>query len=147
MEFADIGVSTSPPETRIVAETQISARFDVITWEESALDDSHDLPKIAWATWTSVYWGEMQGESTTQWLVAYAEDGSTHYVGLERFRGAAAGRDGSMVIQHVGTYADSTVKGSLTVVVGSGTDGLASASGEGTFFAHRGGSVRLSLQF
>ncbi len=109
------------------------------------LDDSDDLPRIAWATLTSLYTGEMIGESTIQWLVAYAEDGSTNYVGLERFRGSVAGRKGSLVIRHVGIFVRQIVSGSLFVVVGSGTGELESVSGEGSFREHRGGSVALSL--
>lgn len=128
-------------------ESHLSATFDVISWEEAALDDADDLPRISWATLTSLYKGELFGESKTQWLIAYAEDGSTNYVGMERFRGSVAGREGSMVFRHVGTYVDSRASGSLMVVEGSGTGELASVSGQGHYRSHNGGSVTLRLTF
>jgi hypothetical protein len=79
--------------------------------------------------------------------MAYAEDGSATFVGIERVTGTIAGRNGSVVLQHVGSFEGGAARARLTVVRGSGTAGLASASGGGDFLADPKGSVSLDLAF
>jgi len=91
------------------------------------------------------YYGDIEGKSTTQWLMAYAEDGSATFVGLERISGRFDGEPGSLVLQHVGSYAEGSAKASLAVVEGLGSGALASVSGTGEFLANPTGSVDLNL--
>jgi hypothetical protein len=125
--------------------TQLSATFEVKSWEENPFDEGPGLPKLTRASVTKAYSGGIDGVSATEWLMAYAEDGSATFVGLERVTGAIAGRKGSVVLQHVGSFEDGAAKGSLTVVRGSGTGGLLSAAGGGDFLADPNGSVNLDL--
>jgi hypothetical protein len=128
--------------------TAIEATFAVTSWDEGAFDDgSDDRPKLTRATVTKTYSGAIEGTSTTQWLMAYADDGSAAFVGLERIVGTVDGRDGSMVLQHLGTFSDGAAKGSLDVIPGAGTAALAPARGDGTFLADPAGSVTLDLTF
>ena len=57
------------------------------------------------------------------------------------------GCEGSVVLQHVGAFADGAATATLTVVAGSGTGALASLTGGGDFRADPGGKVRLDLGF
>jgi Protein of unknown function (DUF3224) len=66
---------------------------------------------------------------------------------LERVRVTVAGRDGSLVLQHVGAFRDGAARASLTVVPGWGTEDLSSVSGAGDFLADPAGSVTLDLMF
>src|SRR6202035_2496960 len=93
------------------------------------------------------YSGGIDGVSATEWLMAYAEDGSATFVGIERVTGTIAGHNGSGVLQHVGAFAQGAAKGNLTVVPGCSTDGLVSATGTGDFLADPQGSVSLDLTF
>jgi hypothetical protein len=128
--------------------TNIEASFAVTNWDEGAFDEgSDDGPKLTRATVTKTYSGAIEGTSTTQWLMAYADDGSATFVGLERVVGTVDGRDGSMVLQHLGAFSDGAAKGSLDVVHGAGTGALAAARGKGTFLADPAGSVELDLTF
>lgn len=80
--------------------------------------------------------------------MAYGNDGTATFVGLERITGSVGGRDGSVVVQHAGRFDGGAAKASLTVVPGAGAGDLSSASGEGEFYApDMGGSVSLSLSF
>lgn len=126
---------------------KISATFEVESWDENAFDEGEGLPKLTQATVTRKYSAGINGTSTTVWLMAYAEDGSATFVGLERLRGTVDGRDGSLVLRHVGSFEDGAAKALLAVVSGTGTGELASARGEGDFLADPKGSITLDLTY
>jgi hypothetical protein len=126
-------------------QTHLTAKFQVTGWDESPFDDEQEMPKITRALVTKAYSGDIEGASTTQWLMAYAEDGSATFVGLERVAGSVAGRSGTFALRHVGSFEDGVAKGSLEVIEGSGSGGLASATGSGEFLADPGGSVTLNF--
>jgi hypothetical protein len=126
-------------------QTHVSATFEVTGWDETPFDGGEDLPKVTRAVVTKQYGGDIDGTSTTQWLMAYAEDGSATFVGLERISGAVGGVEGTLVVQHVGSYQDGAAKGTLDVVDGTGSGGLRTAAGSGEFVADPSGSVTLSL--
>jgi hypothetical protein len=123
----------------------LSASFDVKSWDETPFDHKDTLPKATRAVVTKDYSGDIDGTSTTQWLMAYGEDGSATFVGLERISGSFEGRIGTLVLEHAGTYGDGEARGQVAVIEGSGTEDLTSAKGEGTFLADPAGSVHLDL--
>ena len=126
---------------------KIAATFQVQSWEENPFDEGEGEGKLTRASVAKSYTGDIDGGSNTEWLMAYSEDGSATFVGLERIRGSVAGRKGSVVLQHVGRFEDGAAKATLTVVPGSGTDELASVEGGGDFLADPSGSVKLDLSF
>jgi len=123
----------------------LSATFEVKSWEESAFDEQENLPKLTRALVTRAYSGDIEGSSTTEWLMAYAEDGSATFVGLERFVGQVGGHKGTLVLQHVGSYAEGAAKAKLVVIEGANSGSLKSATGDGDFVANPSGSVTLDL--
>jgi hypothetical protein len=125
----------------------INATFAVESWDETPFDETTGLPKLTRATVAKQFSGDIDGQSATEWLMAYAEDGSATFVGLERIRGTVAGRKGSLVLQHAGAFEDGAARATLTVVPRSGTDELRSAAGSGSFLANPSGSVTLELTF
>jgi hypothetical protein len=122
---------------------QIRAQFEVTSWDESPFDERTGVAKLTEALVEKSYTGDVEATSTTKWLMAYAPDKTATFIGLERIRGTFAGMHGSLVLQHVGTFADGSADADLTVV--SGTDELKSASGSGTFKANPAGSITLDL--
>jgi hypothetical protein len=122
----------------------VSATFEVKDWVEPPLDEV-EMPKATRAVVAKTYSGDIDGTSTTEWLMSSAEDGSATFVGMERISGTVGGRDGSFVVKHDGKYEGGAAVGSLTVVRGSGTDALKSVEGAGTFRADPAGSVRLNI--
>ena len=122
---------------------QIRAQFEVTSWDETPFDERTGVAKLTEALVEKSYTGEIEATSTTKWLMAYAPDKSATFIGLERIRGTFAGKHGSLVLQHVGTYADGSADADLTVV--SGTDELKSLSGRGTLKANPAGSITLDL--
>ncbi len=73
--------------------------FEIEDWEEEPYDEREGA-KLARAHLTKTFHGDTEGESTTDLLLAYAQEGSAAYVGLERFVGRVHGRQGSFVLHH-----------------------------------------------
>lgn len=122
---------------------EISATFEIKGWDEHPFDEMVGVAKLTKASVAKEYAGEVEGTSATEWLMAYHPDKSAAFVGLERIKGTIGGRQGSLVLQHVGTFADGVAKASLTVV--SGTDQLKGATGGGELVADPGGRITLSV--
>jgi hypothetical protein len=77
--------------------------------------------------------------------MAYADDGSAVFVGLERIKGTVAGQEGTLVLQHVGKFEDGAAKADLNIVAGANSGDLAAVAGRGDLLADPSGSVTLEL--
>lgn len=123
--------------------TNVHAEFEVTSWDEQEFDSGDDTAKLTEANVTKSYSGDIDGSSTTRWLMAYSADGSAAFVGIERVQGTVAGKAGTMVLQHLGKFEDGAARATLSVL--SGTGELADATGDGDFLADPAGSVDLRL--
>jgi Protein of unknown function (DUF3224) len=123
--------------------TQIKAAFEIGSWDETPFEDGDDETKLTEALVSKRYSGDIDGTSTTKWLMAYAEDKSATYVGIEHITGTVGGRRGGLVLLHDGEYADGVATAVMRVV--SGTGELAGATGSGKFHADPAGSLLLDL--
>lgn len=90
--------------------------------------------------------GDLVARGVVEMVYAAGADGPLHYVALERIEGELAGRSGSFVLEHVGSMAGGAPSLVLTVVPGSGTDGLAGLTGSGTI-VHAPDGERLELDY
>ena len=122
---------------------QLKAKFDVTSWDENPFDEQGGSAKLTEAVVEKTYTGDVEGTSSTRWLMAYAPDDSAVFVGIERIKGSVGGRKGTLALQHVGAFEDGAARAKLVVV--SGTDELAEAAGDGDFLADPAGSVTLRL--
>ena len=74
--------------------------------------------------------GDLEGASRGQMMAeGDPRSGSGGYVALERVTGTLGGRKGSFVLQHSGTMSGGKAEMTVTVVPGSGTDGLKGLAG------------------
>ena len=48
--------------------------------------------------------GDIDGTSTTKWLMAYAPDKTATFVGIEQIKGTVGGKRGGLVLLHDGTF-------------------------------------------
>jgi hypothetical protein len=126
-----------------IMTSKVSASFEVTSWDETPFDDGTGVAKLTEALVEKTYTGDIEGTSTTKWLMAYDPDKTASFIGLERIKGSVAGRNGSLVLQHVGRFEDGSADATLTVV--SGTNELKDVSGSGTFKADPAGAVLLDL--
>lgn len=124
--------------------TRIEATFEIAGWDETPFEDSGDEgAKLTEALVKKRYSGEIDGESTTKWLMSYAPDKSATYVGIEHITGTVGGRRGGLVLMHDGEFRDGVATAVMRIV--SGTGDLAGATGGGKFRADPAGSVVLDL--
>ncbi|MBZ0299411.1 MAG: DUF3224 domain-containing protein [Anaerolineae bacterium] len=110
------------------------ASFAVKSWTETTWDGKPAQEvtgaKLTRAQVNYTYQGDLDGESTVEYLMNYNADGSGQFVALERFTGTFAGRSGSVVFQQIGTF--EPVRATLTILPGSGTGELAGLRGSST---------------
>jgi hypothetical protein len=121
----------------------IEARFEIASWDESPFEGGDDATKLTEALVAKRYEGDINGTSTTKWLLAYSPDKSALFVGVEHITGTIGGRKGGIVLIHDGDYRDGVAAAELRVA--SGTDELANVAGTGKFRADPAGSMTLDL--
>ena len=121
----------------------IEARFEIASWDETPFEDGDESTKLTEALVAKRYEGDIQGTSTTKWLLAYSPDKSALFVGVEYIAGTIGGKRGSVVLLHDGQYSDGVASAELRVA--SGTAELATVAGTGKFRADPAGMMTLDL--
>lgn len=115
--------------------THATGTIDIKTWDEKPYNESEGLPKLTRASVTTSFHGDIEAESSLEYLMVYPEGANPTYIGMERVVGHIGERSGSFVLQHSGTFEDGTAKTTWFVVPGSGTGDLRGLSGKGNFVA------------
>lgn len=126
---------------------QASATFEIKAWDEKPYDEFEGGRKLTRASVKKAFHGDIEGESSVEYLMAYAEDGSASFVGMERVVGRVGDRSGSFVLQHSGTFAGGVAKETWFVVPGSGTGELVGLRGQGSFAAGHEKEYAITLDY
>lgn len=111
--------------------SQPNAFFALKSWDEQPYNAVSGELKMTRTRVAYTYQGDIEGESTLDYLMVYRPDESGSFVGLERIIGRVAGGMGSFVIQHTGTFNKTDVDSTFFVVPNSGTGELINLRGEG----------------
>lgn len=114
-------------------KNRADATFKIKSWDEKPYNEIEGAPKLTRAKVSKTYHGDIEGESTLEYLMMYRQDGTAIFVGLERVVGSLGGRSGSFVLQHKGTFEGGKAKIDWFVVSGSCTGELSGLRGEGSF--------------
>jgi hypothetical protein len=122
----------------------MDANFEIEAWNEEPFDQQSGGAKLTRASVNKKYAGAIEGSSVTEWVMAYNPDDSAEFVGIERIQGSLDGRRGTVVLRHVGTFAEGAATAELRIV--SGTGALEGARGEGTMTADPKGRINLVLK-
>jgi hypothetical protein len=112
--------------------SQPNVTFSLKAWDEKPYNELPGELKMTRSSVAYTYQGDIEGESTLDYLMVYRPDESGSFVGLERIIGRVGGRSGSFVIQHTGTFNKSDVNGTFFVVPHSGTSELTNLRGKGS---------------
>jgi hypothetical protein len=115
--------------------TVANATFGFTSWDEKPYVETDGEIKLAQASIANTIAGDIQGESTLCYLMAYLPDGSASFVGHEHVAGRIGDRHGIFVLKHDGIFANGQARGSLEVVPGSATADLAGLTGHGSYVA------------
>jgi hypothetical protein len=114
--------------------THAQGYYEIKSWDESNYEETEGQTKLARAATTQTFHGDIEGESTTQYLMAYLDDGTATSVGLTRITGQLGGRSGSFVVYQISIYhgAETGVNETWQIIPGSGTGELRGLKGSGT---------------
>ena len=108
-----------------------TATFVQKAWDENPYDQREGGAALTRASVKASYHGDIEGEGTVEYLMAYPGDDSASFTGLQRVVGRIGDRSGSFVLRTNGTFENGTAKESWSVVPGSGTGDLRGLRGEG----------------
>lgn len=104
--------------------------FEIKNWDEKPYGEAAGSSKTTRASVTKAYQGDIEGEGTLEYLMAYNADGSASFVGMERVVARVGDKRGGFVFQHVGAFRDGVARSLWSVVPGSGTGDLQGLRGE-----------------
>ncbi len=134
-------------EERTQMKNRADAAFKLESWDEKPYNEIEGAPKLTRVKVTKTYHGDIEGESTLEYLMMYRQDGTASFVGLERVVGSLGGRSGTFVLQHKGTFEGGKAKVECFVVSGSGTGELSGIRGEGGFAAGHAEQHAVTLDY
>ena len=107
------------------------ASFTNTAWDEQPYREIDAGRKLTRVHATFAYSGDIEGEGTVDYLMAYSPDGTGNFVGLERITGRIGDRTGSFVAQHTGIFDPKLVTTRWEFVPGLGTEALEGLVGSG----------------
>ncbi len=128
--------------------TRATGSMDLKSWDEQPYSEIDGGPKLARASVTQSFSGDIEGEGTLEYLMLYQGD-SASFSGLERVVGRIGERSGSFVLQHNGLFEGDTARSTLSVVPELGTGDLRGLRGAGSFAWSHGqpGAITLDYDF
>src|SRR3954462_15172254 len=112
--------------------TRVAGTFKVLGWEERSYD-APDLPQLTHACVSEELEGDIEGEASVTYLMASCENRTSSFIGLARVVGRIGEREGTFVMQDVGTRENGVAKGRWTILSGTSTGDLQGIRGEGFF--------------
>lgn len=126
--------------------TMLRSQTRLTEWDEEPYADEPKLARASIQKWCS---GDLEAIATSQLVMAYADDGTATFTGIEHLTGRIGDRSGTLVLQHVGRFEDGVARADVTVVPGASSDELAGAQGTGHFAAESGpnGTLEIDLRF
>ena len=113
--------------------TQLEGRFRVVSWDEERYDAADGQPKFTHTRTVHELTGAIEGEASICYLMVYRPDASASFVGLATVTGTIGGKNGSFVMQDVGTIENGVSRGRWTILPGLGSGGLRNVRGDGHF--------------
>jgi hypothetical protein len=109
---------------------ELNIRPEIKKWDEQPYAEQPSGEKFARASVVTSGDEGFVGEASSEMLLWYRPDGTSVYVGFQRFAGTLDGKDGAFTVQLTGAYDGTTASGTGSVLAGSGTGDLAGITGE-----------------
>jgi hypothetical protein len=127
--------------------TDTKCTFQITGWDEKTYQEIEGSAKLSNAKVAQSYSGAIEGTSSIEYLMCYSVHGTATFVGLERVSGTVDGKIGTFVLQHNGSFSQGEARSSWSIVPGSGTGGLASLRGKGSYVAGHGEPAQVLLTY
>ena len=126
---------------------QVQGYFQIDEWNETAYSERESGEKQSHAKIKQTYHGDVAGESSLQYLMAYQSPSSAVFVGFETVTATLAGKSGQFILQHTGTFENGVASSHFTIVTGSGTEQLVGITGQGSFKSTEGGKADYQFSY
>ena len=120
--------------------THAEGTFEMTSWDEKPYIELQGQSKLTKASIVQEFDADVVATGTIDLVMYYREDGTAVFTGYERMVGRIGDREGGFVLEATGTFDGNEARTTLTVVPGSGTDGLAGLNGSGVWAAPHGSS-------
>jgi len=132
-----------------LGEVEWSYGFEtrLLTGDEEAYHEVEGEPRLARASGTQRFTGDIGGDGSVVWLMCYRPDRTARFVGLQRIEGSIGELRGSFLIEASGDHDGSSSGGSWTVIAGSGIGDFVGLTGEGGFEAPGGPTATYRLDY
>jgi len=130
-----------------MANQKAHGSFQVTGWDEAPFATLPSGGKLTKASVTGTFTGELAGEATIEWLMAYADDEHATFVGVQRVVGQVDDRSGDFTVSMTGTFEQGVARAAWTVVPGTASGDLSGLTGEGEFEAPAGGEASATLTY
>jgi Protein of unknown function (DUF3224) len=127
-------------------KTQATGKFTIKSWDEKPYVEFDGGGKLTRASVTQKFEGDIEGDGSVEYLMAYVGDGTASFVGLLRVVGQLKGMKGSFILQCNGKFEEGVAKAEWFVVHRSGTGQLKGLRGEGGYTATHD-TVMLTLEY
>lgn len=114
-----------------------TSHFSIVKWDEKPYHEYEGGRKLTRASVVYAYTGDIVGQSTLDYVMAYFSPDEAQFVGLEHIVGSLAGREGSFVLRHSGIAKDNVVTAHYEVLAETAAGELVGLTGKGTYtFGH-----------
>ena len=127
--------------------TQVKATFQITGWDEAPYEDKKGTAKLSQAHVTNTFDGDIKGDGSAEYLMAYPTPEKATFVGLQRVSGTVEGKRGTFVLEAHGTFENGIAKADWSVVPGSGTGELENLAGDGSYESKSDGSADVVLSY
>ena len=112
--------------------------FEVKSFDEETTEELDNGTKLTRARIVQTMTGGLEGETTSEYVMHYRQDGTASFAGYQRFVGDIGDQSGSFVEQTTGAYDNIEARSTSSVVTGSGTGTLTNLIGQGVSVAPHG---------
>ncbi|SFK55842.1 Protein of unknown function [Pseudovibrio ascidiaceicola] len=128
---------------------KIKCTYKVEEWKEEIAEAFSMASKFASVRAQGPLSGEIVGQVSMFYLLAYVTEKEGKYSGYTQISGRYGSHEGTFLVEESGVFDGETVCSSMTVVPGSGTGGFERVSGRGEYVASHGNAVEslLELEF
>ena len=127
--------------------TTAEGTFQITDWKEETYAEREGGRVLAQADVEQSFAGDLEGTGSVRWQMAYRDDGTADWLGMQLIEAVLDGRSGSFVLRSSGTFDGERAAGEWTVVSGSGTGELRGLTGRGSMDAPMGLEATYSLDY
>ena len=127
--------------------TRVEPTFEIKSWDEQPWHEAGGGRKLTQATVTKIYHGPLEATGTMHYVMAYADEGTATYVGLELVDGMLDGRTGTFVLKDVGGFEGGIARPAIEIVEGSGSGELGHLRGTASVDATKKDVQTMTLDY